>query len=54
MIKLNNVIIEKMKEQDTEEVAKILIDSWKIAYKDIIDKIFLQNLSLVGYGYEIE
>ena len=43
---MDNIIIEKMKEEDIEQVAKILIDSWKIAYKDIIDKIFLQNLSL--------
>ena len=43
---MDNIIIEKMKEEDIEQVAKILIDSWKIAYKDIIDKTFLQNLSL--------
>ena len=43
---MDNIIIEKMKEEDIEQVAKILINSWKIAYKDIIDKTFLQNLSL--------
>lgn len=43
---MDNIVIEKMKEEDIEQVAKILIDSWKIAYKDIIDKSFLQNLSL--------
>lgn len=43
---MDNILIEKMKEKDIEQVAKILVDSWKIAYKDIIDKTFLQNLSL--------
>ena len=43
---MDNIIIEKMKEEDIEQVAKILVDSWKIAYKDIIDKTFLKNLSL--------
>ena len=43
---MDNIVIEKMKEEDIEQVAKILIDSWKIAYKDIIDKTFLQYLSL--------
>lgn len=43
---MDNIVIEEMKEEDIEEVAKIFIDSWKIAYKDIIDRMFLQNLSL--------
>ena len=43
---MDNIIIEKMKEEDIQQVAKILIDSWKIAYKDIIDKTFLQSLTL--------
>ena len=43
---MDNIIIEKMEENDIAQVAKILIDSWKIAYKDIIDKTFLQNLSV--------
>lgn len=43
---MDNIIIGKMKEEDIEQVAKILVDSWKIAYKDIIDKTFLKNLSL--------
>ena len=43
---MDNILIEKMKENNIEQVAKILVDSWKIAYKDIIDKTFLQNLSL--------
>ena len=43
---MNDIIIEKMKEEDIEQVAKILIDSWRIAYKDIIDKTFLQNLNM--------
>ena len=43
---MDNILIEKMKEKDIEQVAKILVDSWKIAYKDFIDKTFLQNLSL--------
>lgn len=43
---MDNIIIEKMEENDIAQVAKILIESWKIAYKDIIDKTFLQNLSV--------
>lgn len=43
---MDNIVIEKMKEDDIEQVAKILINSWKIAYRDIIDKTFLENLSL--------
>ena len=43
---MDNIIIERMKEEDIEQVAKILIDSWRIAYKDIIDETFLQNLCL--------
>ncbi len=43
---MDNIVIEKMKEDGIEQVAKILIDSWKIAYRDIIDKTFLENLSL--------
>ncbi len=43
---MDNIIIERMREEDIEQVAKILIDSWRIAYKDIIDETFLQNLCL--------
>lgn len=43
---MDNIIIERMKEEDIQQVAKILIDSWKIAYKDIIDETFLRNLNL--------
>lgn len=43
---MKDIIIEMMQESDIEEVSKIFIDSWRIAYKDIIDKTYLQNLNM--------
>ena len=41
---MKDIIIKSMEEQDIKDVAVILTDSWKIAYKDIIDKDYLENL----------
>ena len=43
---MKNIIIKSMEEQDIKDVAVILTDSWKIAYKDIIDKDYLENLKV--------
>lgn len=43
---MKDIIIKSMEEQDIKDVAVILTDSWKIAYKDIIDKDYLENLKV--------
>ena len=38
-------MIRYYEEKDIEEVAKIIVDDWKIAYKGIIDNEYLEKLS---------
>ena len=38
-------MIKYYEEKDIEEVAKIIVDDWKIAYKGIIDNEYLEKLS---------
>ena len=38
-------MIRYYKEQDIDEVSKIIVDDWKIAYKGIIDNDYLKNLN---------
>ena len=38
--------IEKPKKEDSEEIAKLVIDSWKTAYKGLINQKYLDNLNI--------
>ena len=38
-------MIRYYEEKDIYEVAKIIVDDWKIAYKGIIDSRYLENLN---------
>lgn len=38
-------MIKYYEEKDIDEVAKIIVDDWKIAYKGIIDNEYLEKLS---------
>ena len=38
--------IEKPKEEDSEEIAKLVISGWQTAYKGLIDEDFLNNMSI--------
>ena len=51
---MKDIIIEKMKENDIETVAKIFVNSWKIAYKGIIDEKYLQSLNIAERVEEIK
>lgn len=43
---MNQLIIRNVKKEDLRDVAEIVVEGWKTSYKDIIDNMFLDNLSV--------
>ena len=37
------MIIRRAKEEDARQIAEIIVEDWKIAYKGIIDDEYLDN-----------
>lgn len=42
----NNMIIRKAKIEDAKDITQVYIDTWKITYKDLLDKQFLNSLTI--------
>ena len=40
----NDIIIRNANIEDLKEVASIAVNSWKVAYKGIIDEEYLKNI----------
>ena len=49
----NEIIVRKAKKEDVRQIAEILVEDWKKAYRGIIDSDFLESMS-VDQRYEIE
>ena len=49
----NGIIVRKAKAEDVGQIAEILVEDWKTAYRGIIDSAFLDSMSAES-RYEIE
>lgn len=52
---MDNIIIRKAKLEDVIQISEIVVEDWKIVYKDIIDSEFLDSMNVENqYQKEIE
>ena len=49
----SDIMIRKAEKEDVRQIAEILVEDWKTAYRGIIDDAFLDSMS-VDQRYEIE
>ena len=49
----SDITIRKAEKEDVRQIAEILVEDWKTAYRGIIDDAFLDSMS-VDQRYEIE
>ncbi len=50
----NEIFIRKAEKEDVRQIAEILVEDWKTAYRGIIDDAFLDSMSVDNrYGIEI-
>ena len=42
----NEIFIRKAEKEDVRQIAEILVEDWKTAYRGIIDDAFLDSMSV--------